>query len=186
VKTPSLLSRRTPLAAAAPARQKGWHRLDSFSVQSQQRGNWCWAAVATSISVWVDDASAWTQCLVARRTLPASSTGGADCCADGACDVAWTLESALKTVERWADDKDVAAAFEAIKREIDARRPFAIRFAWTSGGAHFLVIDGYLDDGSDLLHVTDSIYGPSTITRGALLDSYVGANGSWTTSYWTR
>ena len=45
-----------------------WHRLD-FSMHHQQQTNWCWAAVSTSVALFFNPSSGWTQCAVANGEL---------------------------------------------------------------------------------------------------------------------
>jgi hypothetical protein len=55
-----------------------WHRLD-FTMQHQQQTNWCWAAVSTSVALFYDPVSTWTQCAVAsaKESFSLRSDGGA-------------------------------------------------------------------------------------------------------------
>src|SRR5204863_1759343 len=72
-----------------------WHRLD-FSMQHQQQTNWCWAAVSTSVALFFNPSSGWTQCAVANGELNRN-----DCCgagASGPCNVYGYLDTALTRV----------------------------------------------------------------------------------------
>jgi uncharacterized membrane protein len=55
-----------------------------FRMQYQQMDNWCWIAVATSISHYYDRGSAWTQCSLATDQYLASAALGmsGQCCPD--------------------------------------------------------------------------------------------------------
>ena len=59
-------------AAAAGRPQSG--KL-VFSIQKQLQTQWCWAAVSTSVSLYFNRSSTWTQCTVANKNLKRS-----DCC----------------------------------------------------------------------------------------------------------
>ena len=80
---------------------------------------------------------------------------------------------------------DVAvASFQAVDDEIDAGRPLGIRVAWSGGGAHFLVVIGYLEGDTNYVAVDDPIYGKSDLTYATLETAYQGS-GAWTHSYYT-
>jgi hypothetical protein len=55
-----------------------------FQMQYQQMGNWCWIAVAISISHYYDPASTWTQCSLTTAQLQASASlhMQGQCCPD--------------------------------------------------------------------------------------------------------
>lgn len=159
----------------------GWHRLD-FTMQHQQQTNWCWAAVATSVSLFYDPASTWTQCAVANAEL-----GRDDCCgagAGGACNVYGFLGSSLTTVGHFDHSTGSTSTFAEVQTEIDGGRPLCARTAWSGGGAHFLAIIGYRILG-DMLAVDDPWYGKSDVSYATFGSSYQGS-GSWTHSYFTR
>jgi Papain-like cysteine protease AvrRpt2 len=159
-----------------------WDRLN-FQMQHQQQTNWCWAAVSTSVALYYDPTSAWTQCTVANGEL-----GRSDCCGAGgstSCNVYGTLNTALTRVGH-LDHMDVAvASFQAVDDEIDAGRPLGIRVAWSGGGAHFLVVIGYFEGDTNYVAVDDPIYGKSDLTYATLETAYQGS-GAWTHSYYTR
>jgi Papain-like cysteine protease AvrRpt2 len=157
-----------------------WHRLD-FAMQHQQQTNWCWAAVATSVSLFYDPASTWTQCAVANSEL-----GRTDCCGTGAsgpCNVYGFLGSSLTTVGHLDHQTGSTSTFGDVQTEIDAGRPLCARTAWSGGGAHFLAIIGYrIFD--EMLAVDDPWYGKSDVSYATFTSSYQGS-GSWTHSYFT-
>jgi hypothetical protein len=158
-----------------------WDRL-GFQMQIQQQTNWCWAAVATSVALYYDPSSTWTQCAVANGQL-----GRTDCCgtgASGACNVYGFLDDALTRVSHF-DRSDGVAAFQSVDDEIDTGRPVGLRVAWSGGGAHFLAIIGYLEDVQNYVAVDDPIYGKSDVTYDTLKTGYQGS-GSWTHTFYTK
>jgi hypothetical protein len=159
-----------------------WDRLD-FQMQHQQQSNWCWAAVSTSVALYYDAASTWTQCTVANGELSRT-----DCCGTGAstsCNVYGYLNTALTRVGHLDRMDSSVASFQAVDDEIDAGRPIGIRVAWSGGGAHFLAVIGYLEDDTNYVAVDDPIYGKSDLTYDTLKTSYQGS-GSWTHTYYTQ
>lgn len=158
-----------------------WHRLD-FSMQHQQQTNWCWAAVSTSVALFYDPASTWTQCAVANGEL-----GRTDCCGTGAsgpCNVYGFLGSSLTRVGHLDHQTGSSQTFATVRTEIDAGRPLGVRTAWSGGGAHFLCIIGYRIF-EEMLAVDDPWYGKSDVDYDTFGSSYQGS-GSWTHSYFTQ
>lgn len=169
------------LAPEALLRIFRWHRLD-FSMQAQQQTNWCWAAVSTSVALFYDPASTWTQCAVANGEL-----GRNDCCGTGAsgpCNVYGFLGSSLNRVGHLASQTGSSSTFATVRAEIDAGRPLGVRTAWSGGGAHFLCIIGYRIY-EQMLAVDDPWYGKSDVDYATFSSSYQGS-GSWTHSYFTQ
>jgi hypothetical protein len=159
-----------------------WDRL-SFQMQHQQQANWCWAAVSTSVALYYDPLSNWTQCTVANGELART-----DCCGAGAstsCNVYGYLDSALARVGHLDHMDGSVAGFQAVDDETDAGRPLGVRVAWSGGGAHFLAIIGYLEDVQNYVAVDDPIYGKSDVSYDTLRTSYQGS-GTWTHSYYTK
>ncbi len=100
-----------------------WHRLD-FWMQHQQQTNWCWAAVATSVSHFFNPASTWTQCAVANGELNRN-----DCCGSGAsgpCNVYGFLGSSLTRVGH-----DICSGPSGSRRRAPTLRPH--RMVWGRG-----------------------------------------------------
>jgi hypothetical protein len=158
-----------------------WHRLD-FSMQHQQQTNWCWAAVSTSVSLFFQPSSGWTQCAVANGELNRN-----DCCSTGAsgpCNVYGFLDTSLTRVGHLDHATAATSTFSQIETEINGGRPLGVRTAWSGGGAHFLAIIGYRIF-NNLLAVDDPFYGKSDVGLSTFTSSYQGA-GSWTQSYFTR
>jgi hypothetical protein len=160
----------------------GWDRL-GLQMQRQQETNWCWAATATSIAVYYDPSTTWTQCAVANAQLNRT-----DCCGGAGatyCNVYGYLDAALQTVGHFDHIAAGAASVTSVDGEIDAGRPLGIRVEWRGGGAHFLAAVGYLEDAVTYVAVDDPIYGKSDVTYDALNGAYQGL-GIWTHSYYTK
>lgn len=158
-----------------------WHRL-AFNMQHQQQTNWCWAAVATSVALFYQPASTWTQCAVANGEL-----GRTDCCGSGAsgpCNVYGFLNTSLTRVGHLDHMTGSSSTFAQVQTEINGGRPLCARTAWSGGGAHFLAIIGYRRF-NDMLAVDDPWYGKSDVAYATFLSSYKGT-GSWTHSYFTK
>jgi Papain-like cysteine protease AvrRpt2 len=152
----------------------------TFSMQRQQRNNWCWAAVATSVSHFRDAASPWTQCELATQEL---SRG--DCCAAGACDTDWFLDRALTRTGNLRSFSTGAESMPAIQGEVDGDLPLGVRVQWQGGGGHFVVVTGY-DEVNNLVTISDPLEdAPVTLDYDSFVSRYEGI-GSWSHSYFTQ
>jgi hypothetical protein len=156
----------------------------SFSMHPQTQSQWCWSAVTVSISVFYLPTSPWTQCSLVSKEL-----GDNSCCIDGStpgCDRPWTLNTALartNNLQTWTSSSLLSTQIEA---ELNSLRPIGCRIGWHSGGGHFVVISGYLNDGTvEEVTVDDPYWGRSQMTLAIFTSSYRGS-GSWTHSYYTK
>lgn len=154
-----------------------------FSCQYQQQTNWCWSAVATSVSHYYNPYSDWTQCALANAELDQAT-----CCDDGSadqCNKPWHLELALQRTGNYAKMTGPATLPE-VEGQIDTGAPFGCRIAWRGGGSHVVVLRGYQEDSpASWLLVEDPWYGPSEVTYGTFRSAYQG-DGTWTNSYYTK
>lgn len=159
-----------------------WRQL-AFTMQHQQQTQWCWAAVSTSVSLYYDPSSTWTQCTVANAEL-----GQTTCCQNGssaACNVPWYLNSALQRVGNLNAFSNGATSFTGVRTEVDGGRPLGVRIGWSGGGGHFAVVEGYKPGpGEQRVAIDDPWYGASDLTYATFVSSYQGT-GSWTHSYTT-
>lgn len=143
----------------------------------QEHSLWCWDGASQAALEYYE--TPVTQCSIANW---AWSRG--DCC--GAFPFYWnhtcnsgnwvyeTSTSIQGILRHWGVDSNARASAlsqEAFVSEIDARRPFIMRFDWTTGGAHALVGSGY-DLGGQILAYVDPWPG-----NGFTLSSY-----SWVVS----
>ena len=159
-----------------------------FNMQAQTQSNWCWAATATSTSLFYRATSGWTQCKVANGAL---SLG--DCCdspVPGACNVTWFLDSALSVTGNFVSRTGVST-YDMVKSELEAGRPVGARVGWSGGGGHFMVIHGctilqILGAGIPLFAIDDPIYGKSWVTVASFSSGGYQGSGTWTHTYFTK
>lgn len=79
-----------------------------------------------------------------------------------------------------------AVRFDELASEIREGRPVAARVAWRKGGAHVVVIDGYLGDDQETIAVSDPSPNPSSLMPLEQFSSnYLGA-GACTHVYRTE
>lgn len=165
-----------------------------FTMQDQCHTNWCWAAVASSVSHYYDETSPHTQCLIANIELNRH-----DCC-DSPCgttglefDVPHTLGSPLNRVRCLSRlTFDQRATRMQVQEEVSAGRPICVRTVWSGdeggelGPAHFVAIVGYLPD-TDGLVIEDPLNGPTPeIKFDRFCSDYLDGRGVWTDTYFTK
>lgn len=154
-----------------------------LNMQRQEQDNWCWSAVATSVSLHYYQQSGWTQCELVNEELVETT-----CCQNGnskICDKPWYLEKALQrtgNLENWNIGN---VPFEVIKQRIDNEKVIGARIGWEDGGGHFVVIDGYNDNSDQFISIRDPLYGSSTYSFDSFKDAYL-SSGSWTHTYSTK
>jgi len=155
-----------------------WVRLN-FVMQHQQQTNWCWAAVAASVSAFFNPSTPWTQCLIVNAEL-----GRTDCCVNGSsasCNVPWYLDRALQRTGNFVSWSSGAETLANIENEIDNGRILGVRIGWSGGGGHFVVLEGYNAD-LNMVAVDDPWYGASDVALATFQTAYMGS-GTWTHSY---
>jgi Papain-like cysteine protease AvrRpt2 len=162
---------------------KLWRRL-ALAMQPQLQSQWCWAACATSVSLFYDGASTWTQCSVVNTEL-----GQTTCCQDGStsqCNQPWYLDKALTRTGNLASWAAGTTTIAQIRSQVASGRPVGARIGWSGGGGHFVMIAGYRAcDPDGYIDVRDPIYGSSDVSLATFTSSYHGT-GSWTHTYYTE
>jgi hypothetical protein len=171
----------------------GSARCSGLTVEAQQQTQWCWAAVANSVSHFYDAASTWTQCTIVNAEL-----GQTTCCTNGSsssCNKPWYLDKALTRVGCFLSIASGTLSFATIKTLINSGRPPCARQGWSGGGGHFMAIvcsfEGLLGlivgGGSTAkrLRISDPWYGDSVIDYDVFVSGYQGS-GTWTHSYRTQ
>jgi hypothetical protein len=151
-----------------------------MQMETQQLGNWCWAAVSVSVDKYFNPASTRTQCQVASAV-----TGTATCCSTpGPCNTVERLDTALTVVARLKTTLLRPLAAPEIQSEIAAFRPVCVRIGWADGGGHFVAVDGIgrSPSGETIVHVVDPLFDDSVVTLDELLSAYQGS-GQWTSTF---
>ena len=126
-------------------------------MQRQLESKWCWAATSTSVTLFYDPASSWTQCKLANKVK-----GRSDCCGSGAsgpCNEGDRSAAALTVTGHFNRSEDGPAAYGDVAAEIAGGFPIVVRTAWSGGGAHAIAITGYDHEEERLLTIADPIYG---------------------------
>jgi hypothetical protein len=162
---------------------------DSFQIEPQEKLNWCWAAVAATVSQYFFPEVALSQCGIAKHVLNTTS----NCCGDlpSECNRPASLESALTAVNtllnKNLDNRTLPRflKFEEIREQIDSGRPVCARIQWIGEQrAHFVMICGYSvsRSGTQWVDVADPYWGNSVVPYTQFVSSYLNA-GVWSDSY---
>lgn len=159
-----------------------------FNMETQEQSEWCWSAVAVSVSRFYQPSSTITQCGLANLELG----GGTDvCCVTPlACNQQNTLETALDQVGHFSDMVFAPLTFQETDGEITGQRPLGCRIGWFQGGGHFVIIHGTSTESSvgfvkQWVAIADPKFGPADY----LIDDFTNAyrqEGGWTHSYLTQ
>lgn len=191
-----------PGAPAGLAHSSGWRALRSSGalggrsrctglvVEPQQQTQWCWAAVAKSVSHYYDAASPWTQCTIVNAEL-----GQTTCCTAGgtaACNQPWYLDRALTRVNRLQSVSAGTVSFSMLQSLTTNDNPPCARQGWAGGGGHFVAIvccyqfrSLAMNTTSNSVGVSDPWYGDSIVDYATFVSGYMGT-GTWTHTYRTQ
>ena len=155
----------------------------AFTMQHQKQTNWCWAAVSTSVSLFYNANSGWTQCSVAN-----SSLGQSTCCSSPSssfCNKPWYLNEALTTTSNLNSYTSGAQVMSTIQAQINAGKPIGCRIQWRPSGGHFVLINGYNVQASTV-DIRDPWYGNSNgLSLNTFTNNYKGS-GYWNYTYYTQ
>lgn len=174
-----LLDTATPVSLPAAAADDTLG-LD-FVILTQDQDNWCWAAVAASVSQFYDVASHWSQCAVVNRVL-----NQPDCCSNGgssACDRQAALDVALSVTGNLRSPQAPPASFDDIVSEIQNGAPVVCRIQFPGNLGHAVVIYG-CSINNQTLQVADPQDTESTCDYESFRVAYKG-NGIWTHTFFT-
>jgi hypothetical protein len=155
-----------------------WHRL-AFVMQPQQQTQWCWAAVAASVSAFFNPSTTWMQCDIVNAEF-----GRTDCCANGSsadCNKPWYIDQGLQRTGNFRSKSTGAGTMTDVSQDVDISRPLCVRIGWSGGGGHAVAIDGY-HRGLNMVAIDDPWYGASDVSLATFRTAYQGS-GSWTHSY---
>lgn len=158
----------------------------NFTIENQRLGNWCWAAIASSVATFYGRRAAWTQCKIASSCL------GMACCNNpvpGACDDTHYLDRALTLVGHLATTAPVMGSgppsIAVLQNEINVSRPLCAHIDWGNGAdGHFVALSGY-DPVNSEVRVEDPDGATQTwMAFSKVCSSYPGG-GTWSYTYWT-
>lgn len=169
-----------PFAAAPLGGSSGSARTLQLNMQQQQGTYWCWAANTSSVSMYYNARSTWTQCQVASGCLTQPC-----CTVPAPCDTPFVLDIPLQTSGNLQGVPFSGIATRAqIQAEIDHDRVVCCFIDWGDFTGHFVAIAGY-DWSTDDLVIDDPLYARSTTPYTVFVSSYLG-RGNWAYTYLTQ
>lgn len=153
-----------------------------FTIQQQLLPTWCWSAVGTSIALFYNPNSGWTQCKMATEALlPAPG----NCCnkpLPSPCNTTWFLQNADGTkgslIKAEIANGFVAGAipYDKLRTELDAGRIVAYRLQLEVEGQkmfHFVAAAGYDNSGdTPMVSIFDSFFGNSVMPYDEFIQHY--------------
>jgi hypothetical protein len=161
----------------------------NFKIQQQSKDQWCWAAVASSICGFYQDATVPTQCSLANQFLFASE----DCCLPGAsesCNIPFALDIVLNQLGHLVQPPQGVVSFEDLNAEIAGGHPVVVRIMFSDlVTAHFVVIVGCAIDHAEvqMLKIADPTEAAGNICNigySALMDDF-RPGAIWDQTYFT-
>jgi hypothetical protein len=158
-----------------------------LELQPDDRNNWCWAAVAVSISRYFNPESPWT-----LERLVETIFSQNDFCDSDNLDCQWCLQNALFTTCNFTEisgppDALNPEVISRIQQEIAEGRPVACRVRYPEGAGHFVVIYGIDTTGDQpILQIRDpQTATPLNLPLDTLLNDY-NWGARWTDCYFTK
>jgi hypothetical protein len=162
-----------------------------FDIQKQEKSQWCWAAVASSICRFYQDDNAPTQCELANQFLGA----GEDCCRPDAsdnCDIPFPVDIALNSLGHMVQPALGAVMFEDLNGEItDNQHPVVVRITFADlPTSHFVVVIGCAtnENGDQVLKIADpsQAAGNCTSIEYSAFKNDFKPNATWDMTYFTK
>jgi hypothetical protein len=189
-------TRRPIRVSAVMPEQPQWVTV-GFEMQLQCHTNWCWAAVAASVSAFCEPGKPMAQCEIADVELDRD-----DCC-DHACgkpnvdpriNVPHMLGSALNRLGCLEEESQRQATWPQVLQEIvEKGRPLCALIVWSQddpahgaarSGSHFVAITGCREDTRSLV-IDDPMFGPTIeVNFERFCSSYQVGGGKWDKTYY--
>jgi hypothetical protein len=169
--------------------------LMGVDLQMQQQSEWCWAAVATSATLFFDAKSLLTQCSLAGTVLKQAP---GFCCSDTnaagpQCNQYYYLSEVLTSTDTLTSFEQATLPLQTIRAQISNAVPIAARISWGGNEGHFVMVTGVGPDdprGDNFTFVeiedpSQSYYGSHLVPYATLVKGYRGV-GTWTHYYLLR
>lgn len=169
--------------------------VSNFTMETQGKTKWCWAAVAVSVARKYDPGSTWSQCSLATAFY--ANRGGYDCCGEGggACNLSQALGDVLQVTGNLASKLNAALSYEKTCDEVTADRALCVRIGWRPSlrDGHVVAVAGFRPGASgeqylDVLdpdHADDDSDNFKQMSFEQFRDNYNG-RGEWTWTYYTK
>lgn len=144
------------------------------TVYSQEKSNWCWAAAGKSIIKYLYG-DAFSQC-----NLYMWGKGYSSCSTNETGSIWSQFTNMFNEAGVYNGGGVLMTAMEwpYIEAQINLKRPALALIAWTGGGGHFAVVNGYNDSTTDYLYWTDINYNAQSVVKYTSY-SYFKSNANW-------
>ncbi|UXI70163.1 C39 family peptidase [Tahibacter amnicola] len=164
------------VAAAADAAAGDGHRYIPVNLVTQEHSNWCWAGVAVSVLNRYNQSP--SQCSVVNWAFGIShacgnSTFNWNNYANSPNGIYGGGGSIQGILNHWGVRSygiQNYLRWSTVVTEVNANRPFVMRYGWTGGGGHFIVGYGYNDT--------------SGTQRVAYMNPWPGEGYTWVNYQW--
>ncbi len=155
-----------------------------YQTQQQILDEWCWAAVASSVSFYYNPNSIWLQSQLAADLLDSSCSLVTTQNADSppvACQKVFSLQEALIHTNNFAWPIDRYLTLDEIRNQINNGWPIGCQISWNDNQNHFIAIYGY--EGNKII-IGDPQSGVCSLDYTLLIQNY--RSGKWIRSYGTQ
>ncbi len=160
----------------------------AFTMQTQEKDHWCWAAVASSVSLHFNPQEYRSQ-----KEIVAKIHGfelGIE--PDGDWDLDGPILDALKFVHCFRTCEIGQIRFRQVVRELQRGRPVVGHIDWGGGEGHAIAVSGCRKDASGGLYLTvrDPAVGSHVWAKEQpmewVLHNYCDMDGKWVGSYFVK
>jgi hypothetical protein len=149
----------TAFLAAAPAAFAQWRNL-SVPLVTQEHSQWCWAGSSKAVLNFY--AKTPSQCQIVNWAYGlnyacGNTTFDWNSKANQPNSMYGTSGSVQNILAAWGVPNTAysyASSWNSVVADVNANRPFVIRYGWTNGGGHIMVGTGYeVYNGSNYLYI---------------------------------
>lgn len=154
-----------------------------LSVEPQIHTFWCWAAVTSSVSQFLDGSN-WTQCLVAGQQVEADCCSGHESVSRRPCNQLWSVARALRMTQNLVEPMPVISIDEIPYELLRRQTPLVLQMDF-NGTGHIITVVGCRRGPETMVRLSDPACGESDVSLDTLKGGYRSI-GRCTRVYATR
>ena len=160
--------------------------MSNFQIETQEKLNWCWAAVSATVSQYFYPDISLTQVDIANQLMDSTTCGQGE-----GCDKAEALQDALDAAKTLLNNPLIcqvingSLSFQNVQAQIDSGKPVCARILWGGGPlSHFVMISGYAisQSGEAWVDISDPYFVDSTVPYDLFVSAYLDS-GAWVETY---